>query len=71
MVTASAVPLVPPPPCVPVHPPIGVQMCGSLASWCVGQRNLCLSYGCFTSCRLKARDKGSVSCHHDADITSF
>ena len=28
-----------------------------------------MSYRCFTGCRLKGRDKGSISCLHDADIT--
>ena len=35
-------------------------------SWCVGQGKALLSYICF---RWKGRDKESVSCHHDADIT--
>ena len=30
-----------------------------------------MSYGCFTCCRLKERDKRSISCLHVSDVTHF
>ena len=57
--------------CVPVHPPSEVQMSVSLQQPGVLGTGTLLSYGCFTSCRLKGRNKGSVSCCHDADNTLF
>ena len=45
-----------------------VEISDTLVSWAEG---LLLSYGCFTGCRLKGRDEGSVSCSRDADITPF
>ena len=53
----------------PVPPLSDMQVCGTLASWCVEQRNsTLLSYRCFTGCRLKGSDKGSVSHHHDITL---
>ena len=42
-----------------------VSLSGVLVSWA---EEPLLSYGCFTSCRLKGGDKGSVSHHDNADI---
>lgn len=64
--TAFTVPLIQPP--VYSSPPAfrNTDLRNSPASWYVGQRHV-FSCGYFTGCRLKERDKGRISLHHDAD----
>ena len=52
--------------CFPIHPLSNVLMCGSLLVLVCWVKEPLLSYGCFTSCKLRGRDKGSISCRHDA-----
>ena len=66
--TISPVSLVPPPLSAPVHPSLDVQMGGMLqnlvcwigASW---------SCGYSTGCRVKGREKGSISISRAADVS--
>lgn len=67
----STVPPVPLPLCVPIHPSSAVWMYDSLRCPGVLGEEPLLSHGCFICCRLKGRDKGRVSCCHDADITAM
>ena len=66
---ASAVPLVRPPPCVPVHPPLDAQMCGILQQPDILDRGILLCFGCFSGCRLKGKDKDNFSFCHGAELT--
>ena len=70
--TAFIVPLVLPPPYGPIHPPLDNRCVEFSSILLCGAESPLLSYGCFTGftgCRLRGRDKRSVSHPCDVDVT--
>ena len=56
--------------CVPVHPILDIQMCGTHSILIYQAEESCVMNVLLVA-RLKGRDKGNVLGHHDADVSSY